>query len=703
MRLGSVDRRYYERDQTMKLRTKLALFSVTTIAASTGILGWGVSRFVLQQFEQQQRAQSETLANQFHREFAHKGDEVVYAVQDIAEAESTLRMAIDLSRPQADPSLYAHDAQGIATSRQLDFFEIAADDGTLISSAQWPGRIGFKNDWVTQPIDWNQQAAFLSRVELPDQVDLGLLCVRTVNVGQKKLYLIGGRKMDADFLQALVIPAEMQVLFYPNLETAFVPEALQGSLGRAEAPERFAGLIGSLQAQPRTAEFQTPGIKGLVAGQKFTALPLTGRNNELLAAVLVGSASDAVSKTAVYIRNSTISVGAAALLLALIFSFSVSAQVSRPLARLEKAARELAAGDWKAKVEVRGRSEVARAARAFNDMSVQLSAKRDKQLQAERVGAWRELARNFALELKVPLFSLQLTLENLARARQKTPERFDQIFAETMRMADGEMENLKEIIARFSDFAKLRQPRMQAVNVNDVLRATVNSFESAFHARGRPPVKPELVLDENAPKAWGDPELLYKGFENVIANSLNAMPMGGTLTIRAARQNGHVRVEISDTASTLQAEEPLPAMHYTPKREGAGLGLATIQTVVSDHGGQMFVEAIPGTGTVFRMDFPIAPTSVRGLQPENTTGTPKRQPKTEQLKAEQPKPEQAHSDRATMDAAQAGQPKLNEVKIDEGKIDPDEVDQTKREPAEVEQPVGSAVRQKRPFGRMLDI
>src|SRR5690349_9143059 len=187
----------------MKLRTKLIIFSVTVLAGSTGVLTWNVDRFVRRQFEQEQKQQSDTLVTQFRREFTHRGDEVVYALQGIAEAEGTLRMVIDLSRPQADPSLYAHDAQGIATSRQLDFLEMVGDDGTLISSAQWPGRIGFKNDWVRQQSDWNQQGAFLARVELPDKVELGLLCVRTVNVGEKKFYLIGGRRLDSNFLQAL--------------------------------------------------------------------------------------------------------------------------------------------------------------------------------------------------------------------------------------------------------------------------------------------------------------------------------------------------------------------------------------------------------------------------------------------------------------------------------------------------------------------
>lgn len=673
----------------MKLRTKLVLFSVATIAGSSGVLGWGVNRFVRRQFEQEQRQGSEILLTQFHREFTHRGDEVVYAVQAIAEAEGTLRMAIDLSRAQADPSLYAHDARGIATSRQLDFLEIAGDDGTLISSAQWPARIGFKNDWVGQQSDWNQQGAFLARVELPDQLELGLLCVRTVNVGQKKLYLIGGRKMDAGFLQALVIPAGMHMLFYRNLEAAFVPEALQDLSGPPEAPERFAALIGSMQNRPRAGEYDVPGIKGLVGEQKFLAFPLTGRSNEFLAAVFVGTASDAIAKASVYIRNAALVVGAVALLLALIFSWSISRQVTRPLGRLEKAARELAAGDWKAKVNVRGRGEAARAARAFNDMSAQLSAKREKQLQAERVAAWRELARNFALELKVPLFSLQLTLENLARAREKAPERFDQILTESIRMAEGEMENLKEVIARFSDFAKMRQPRMQAVNVNEVLRAAVKSFEAAFHSRGRPPVKPELLLDENAARVWADPELLYKGFENVIANSLNAMPMGGTLTARTAQQNGNVRVEISDTGSALEGEQPA-STRYPAKMEGAGLGLATIQTVVSDHGGHMSVEAVPGTGTCFRMDFPVAQTSAPSVRIESSV-TPSKRPA--QPKIEPPRPEPAKVELAKVEPSQAESAKLEEPRPE----------QSKQGQAPEEQSTPSAARAKPSLARMFDI
>jgi two-component system nitrogen regulation sensor histidine kinase NtrY len=328
----------------MKLRTKLLMASMGLILGCVGLLAWSVDRFVRQQFQMAQGQQSDTLVTQFRREFTHRGDEVVYALQGIAEAEGTLRMAIDLSRPQADPSLYARDARGIATSRQLDFLEFVSDDGTLISSAQWPGRIGFKNDWVTRQADWNQQGAFLAKVELPDKVDLGLLAVRLVSVGEKKFYVIGGRRLDSDFLQALVVPGGMRVLFYRNLEPAFVPEALFDSKGPAEQPDRFAALIENVQKQPGLGEFNVRGAAGATTAEKFVALPLTGRSNELLAMVLVGSAQDLVVTTSAYIRNSALAIGLAGLLFALIFSWSISAHVTRPLKRLEGAAREVAAG-----------------------------------------------------------------------------------------------------------------------------------------------------------------------------------------------------------------------------------------------------------------------------------------------------------------------------------------------------------------------
>src|SRR5258706_7313757 len=120
---------------------------------------------------------TDALVVKFRREYAQRGEEVAHRVQGIADAEATLRMAMDLNRPQADASQYYNDARGIAQTQQLDFLDIVADDGALISSAEWPARFGYKNDWVSSGTDWNSQGAFLRRVDTPDAVDLGMLAV----------------------------------------------------------------------------------------------------------------------------------------------------------------------------------------------------------------------------------------------------------------------------------------------------------------------------------------------------------------------------------------------------------------------------------------------------------------------------------------------------------------------------------------------
>ena len=76
------------------------------------------------------------------------------------------------------------------------------------------------------------------------------------------------------------------------------------------------------------------------------------------------------------------------------------------------------------------RDEIGQLARAFNRMTGELVAQRERLVQAERVAAWRELARRLAHELKNPLFPLQITVENMQRARDRSPEQFDEVFRE---------------------------------------------------------------------------------------------------------------------------------------------------------------------------------------------------------------------------------------------------------------------------------
>jgi signal transduction histidine kinase len=139
------------------------------------------------------------------------------------------------------------------------------------------------------------------------------------------------------------------------------------------------------------------------------------------------------------------------------------------------------------------------------------------------------------------------------------------------------------------------------------VRGAVKLFEAQFSAIGRPPITPELHLDEGVAAIQADPDLLHRALQNLVLNSMDAMPAGGTLTIRTRSQNGAVRVEVSDTGSGLTPEEcaRLFTPYYTTKQHGTGLGLAIVQSVVSDHGGTLAVESQPGCGTTIRIELPV--------------------------------------------------------------------------------------------------
>src|SRR5579863_9657061 len=174
------------RSKAMSFRTKLFLVFLSTVLASVSLVAYGVTHYTQAAFEESDAQRSEALVAQFNKEYAQRGEEIVRQVKDITDAQITLNVAIDLARPRPDQSLYVHDAAGAAQDHGLDFVEFVNWDGTLISSAQYPARVGYKNDWVTSNKNWNESAPFLRKEELPDGVALSLTVVRMLSGGNDK-------------------------------------------------------------------------------------------------------------------------------------------------------------------------------------------------------------------------------------------------------------------------------------------------------------------------------------------------------------------------------------------------------------------------------------------------------------------------------------------------------------------------------------
>jgi signal transduction histidine kinase len=578
------------------------LLSVALVAA-------GVTIVTRRAFDDLNREHSDATLAQFQREFQRRGKDVVERVKGIADAEATVRMAIDLSRTNADVSVYVNDAHGVSRSHQLDILDFVSNDGTIISSEESPARFNYKMEWVTKPEDWASRGAFLTKLDTESGPTLALLSVATVRVGDRDLYVVGGERLDKGFLASLVLPSNMRALLYLNLTPEFQETNLIDSSGPAQDANRFEPLVETVRTNPVEQSGEIRWSIDPANSEMFHAVPLFGRSKELLGTLFVGSSQRTVVTLERRIRWLALGVVAVGLLFGLMLSWWGAARVTRPVQKLVEGAREVAEGNWSARVDVRGRDEIGQLAKSFNQMTEQLVEQRERLVQAERVAAWREVARRLAHELKNPLFPLQTTVENLQKAREQNSGQFDEVFRESTGILITEIENLKAIVGRFSDFAKMPLPELDTVNLNEIVRNVVKLFEGEFSAVGRPAITPELHLEEDLPTIQADATLLHRAIENLVLNAMDAMPAGGVLMLRTQHAATEVNLEISDTGTGLTPEETerLFTPYYTTKQHGTGLGLAIVQAVVADHGGRISVESETGVGTSFHIELPIKP------------------------------------------------------------------------------------------------
>jgi signal transduction histidine kinase len=590
----------------MSFRTKLFLLFLGTVLASVCAVTYSVTHYARAAYEEADAQRTQALVEQFQKEFAQQREQVVRQVENVADAEVTLRMAIDVSKPNADQSIYVHDAAGAAQEHGLNFMEYVLADGTLISSAQYPARVGYKESWITDGKDWSGSEAFLRREELPNEVAVALLAVRTQPEVKQPFYAVGGRKLDQNFLASLVAPAGMRTLLYLNLDAAFSPGNISSASGEVKQPERFEPIIAQLQKQPAPLAQTIQWNNDAASAEVFHVLALTGRNGELLGALLVGSSRSEIVHLTRHIMKISAVVAAAAMLAGLLLTFWVSARITRPIEELAEGAREVAAGHWDTRINLSGRDETGQLASAFNHMTQTLATQRERLVQTERVAAWRELARRLAHELRNPLFPLQITVENMQRAQRLSHDQFLEVFNESTATLKAELANLNAIVNRFSDFSKMPPPEFSRLEINEAIRSAVRLFEPQFHEVGKPTIATEYFLKEGLPEIDGDPDLLHKAFQNLVLNALDAMPAGGTLTFRTMETQLGVRIEVSDTGKGLTPEEcsRLFTPYYTTKLQGTGLGLAIVQSVVSDHRGTISVTSEEGHGTTFRIDLP---------------------------------------------------------------------------------------------------
>lgn len=395
-------------------------------------------------------------------------------------------------------------------------------------------------------------------------------------------FLQGGTVLDAAFLSELKRSTGLDLALRDG-QGRIVATTLAG--GAAPAVER-AGGVRRVHASGRSYLARTfPLPIGSPPFAQVTGMVSTDPADRAIASLQIASAL----------------LGALGAGMAVFLGALWSSQISRPVERLAVYSRKLAQGDWDEPLSLPSVRELETLVTALDRMRRDLTSYRDRLLVSERQGAWKEMARKVAHEIKNPLTPIAVSVADLRRSFDQQRADFPQILDQAVRTIAEEVDALKRLLSEFSDFARFPAPELAPCRVSDLL-ADLEALYSRDIAEGRLAVtRPAEDLTVSADSAQ-----IRQVLVNLIQNGLEAVGGGGRVSVSAEGREGALHLTVSDTGPGLTAEQRarLFTPGFTTKARGSGLGLTIVERIVNDHGGSISVESAPG-GTSFRVRLPL--------------------------------------------------------------------------------------------------
>jgi two-component system NtrC family sensor kinase len=235
-------------------------------------------------------------------------------------------------------------------------------------------------------------------------------------------------------------------------------------------------------------------------------------------------------------------------------------------------------------------------------MERQLSRTQEQLLQSEKLAAMGRLTSQLAHELNNPLYGIMNTLELM-----KTEIAPDNKRRRLLEMALSETERLTDMLRKMLSFSRPDQETRSVVDMNEILDEILLLHEKQLREND---IKVAIDLAGRVPPVWGSKSQLRQVFLNMVSNARDAMPEGGTLTVRTSTANGNVKIQISDDGTGIRPEnlDKIFDTFFTTKTDsarGVGLGLSVCYGFIKDHGGDIQVDSRWGQGTTFTIYLPI--------------------------------------------------------------------------------------------------
>lgn len=305
--------------------------------------------------------------------------------------------------------------------------------------------------------------------------------------------------------------------------------------------------------------------------------------------------------------------------------YAFSRSLSRRVSSVADAAQKVAAGDLEVRVPEQGNDEISELAVGFNRMLREVERSRARIEYLQRVGAWQDMARRLAHEIKNPLTPIQLAVEETHSRYTGDDPKMKKLLDTTLEIVTEEVGTLRRLVSEFSEFARLPQAKLAEEDIEKFLTEIKAPLERLglgtdpadvalrLTPSGGTAIPVRVTVDPavpSAPKIAADRQMLRKAVDNLVRNAVQAIRAAG----RGHRVNVHATV-LPDARLAIDVDDDGPGVpivdrerifdpYFTTRTEGTGLGLAIVKKIVIEHGGAIACDESPLKGARFRIVLP---------------------------------------------------------------------------------------------------
>ena len=296
-------------------------------------------------------------------------------------------------------------------------------------------------------------------------------------------------------------------------------------------------------------------------------------------------------------------------LLSLIISFKLSEETLQPIIHLEDATKRVAEGDYSFRILTRPGDNISVLVNSFNAMIKELETARKKNMQSDKINAWKEIARRMAHEIKNPLTPIKLSSERLKKRYEKNDPNFEKILNSSVNVIVTEVDRLNKLLTEFSNFARMPSLVFESGSPGEIIKEVVDMFSASCKFAGF-----DISGIDYAEHIFMDREKIKQVLINLISNSVNAVEASdrpGYIQVRSDILNKEnilfYRIQISDNGYGIKEEikEQVFSPYFTTRTSGTGLGLAIVERIIFDHNGSIWFESEENVGTTFYIDLPV--------------------------------------------------------------------------------------------------